>query len=377
MDPAKAMQAEAFYGHYHRFVTTTDIEFASAAITAMMVDEVPTFTKYYQVGERFVLQLNPVEEDWDPQEDDSLPVPKDYETVVGMMPPSATRREQIRVDLVPTIFSLEDIVAALEEAVPGATIQDYCECEIPSHCLEYVLGDTMHPGSHRNIVVSMDCDPLALGPVVSRGLNVKGIYYRAHPQHGCLDPMVLQDQLQVIQAVDKTSQSTQTTPEAPVTSPQATHATQTPTNQLTPPLTPRSTSEKRQRPSPHRQRPPPQQQQQQQHRLQSQSRVRVQASAPPIRQCYRCQQWHAPLPDGCKQPPKCRKCSGDHKVADCTSNFRHCAVCGGDHASSARGCPARPRPARQARPSGPASRGSPKRGAQVRDLLAVLIKILS
>ena len=78
MDPAKAMQAEAFYGHYHRFVTTTDIEFASAAITAMMVDEVPTFTKYYQVGERFVLQLNPVEEDWDPQEDDSLPVPKDY-----------------------------------------------------------------------------------------------------------------------------------------------------------------------------------------------------------------------------------------------------------------------------------------------------------
>ena len=58
---------------------------------------------------------------------------------------------------------------------------------------------------------------------------------------------------------------------------------------------------------------------------------------PPLK-CFKCQKF-GHMANGCKQKKDtCNKCSGEHKMADCTSSTTKCANCKGDHAASSRDC---------------------------------------
>lgn len=58
-------------------------------------------------------------------------------------------------------------------------------------------------------------------------------------------------------------------------------------------------------------------------------------------QCYRCQSWRCSTAI-CRKADgddTCRKCAGKHRSSNCTAgNTRHCALCGGAHASSSARC---------------------------------------
>ncbi|KAJ3665125.1 hypothetical protein Zmor_000638 [Zophobas morio] len=59
-----------------------------------------------------------------------------------------------------------------------------------------------------------------------------------------------------------------------------------------------------------------------------------------ITQCHTCQEWgHATL--NCKSKPKCLKCAGPHRVADCDPDLVNlkCANCDGNHAANNPDCP--------------------------------------
>ena len=56
-------------------------------------------------------------------------------------------------------------------------------------------------------------------------------------------------------------------------------------------------------------------------------------------QCHNCQDYAEHSAKNCHRPTQCRKCSGYHRSADCTSTVTRCANCSLEHRSTYKNCP--------------------------------------
>lgn len=335
---------EAFCEDMIPSLVTTDRDFVLLAIKAMSTPEDAPFTRHHTTTRgRHVLALNM--DMWDPGMNMEqyfaafdLQAPSEFSMVMTMPRPSAVVDRTLCVDMVPEFVTVDDVMDALHE-LNNARCSSWSEEEIADETSKCALMGLANAVRHRNILVSLKCDLDDLGSVLSRGLMVEGMTFRAR--------MVLR-----------------TSEEEP--HPVSTKATQTETeDKQTPPRTQPKQPTARPRSPP---RPTSRRKQAAQRAAKPSSKTPTPHPPPPVKQCYRCQCW-GHVSSECPNPPRCRKCSQDHVTSSCKSEDRRCAVCQGQHAASSRSCKERPLPP----PPAKTAAGSARRRKGGSELIARIV----
>lgn len=382
------------------FLWTSDDAFVSAAIAKMSTDSEPAFDRHIPHPRGHLLRFaegwydpdpNPWFEDW--CSECELPVPSEFKMLQSMRRPTSATLRDIKIDCVPDVITTEEVVDVIRELIDGVVIGSVMEEELPREVHDGVIWGLEQPACHRNIQVELTkSDMDDLGSVLTRGLIVHGLALRVRE---VIRSRIQLEPINVTQRRRAHNKRVQATPsmlsqatQHPAGKPSATRATQT--SRTEPP----SQSKPQKRQQQRKPRTQPQGKSTAQPGAERASRTQPQPPTKPAKpvakptirqppppapkQCYRCQRWDGHTSDACTNPHRCRKCGGNHRSVACNNNSRHCAVCDGEHAASARSCPGRPPP--PPRPSGPARHEGSKSGSQhrtrVRALVSALAKLL-